>query len=690
MCGIAGFVSPTLDAGAMPEVMASMLSLIHHRGPDDAGYYLDDGIAMGTTRLSIVDLPMGAQPMADPAERYWICFNGELYNHVELREELRGLGRRFRTRSDTEVFVQAWAQWGPGCLPRLNGAFAVAIRDVLTGDLFLARDRFGKRPLFYVEPAPGDGLGGGAPDGRGGEFLFASEMKAFQAFPGFRFELDPHELASTFAVWTPLPDRTPFKRIRQVPMGGYLTVRGGRATPGDYAALELDVPPFTGSEREAAAFVREALRESVELRLRSDVEVGVYLSGGLDSSIVTKLTTDLSSHDVRTFSVEFEDAAFDESSSQQVVASHLGTLHSSIAVSHADIAANFPSAVYHAEVPAFRAAFVPMYLLSRHARDAGIKVILSGEGADEAFLGYSLFRETLLRASWNELSDDERMARLGSLHPELSHFGPANRARLKGLFEQFAVERLPGLFSHELRYQNGRFAARLVERRDEPFADLLALTDATTGYAALSPVRKAQWLEYKTLLPGYLLSTQGERMSLAHGVENRCPFLDPAVVRAAASVNLRFDDGFEEKAILKKAFWGELPESSLTRRKQPYRAPGATVFKEQRPDYLDLLLSDTELRKIDGIDPVFARKLVTKIMATPEAEISTKEDQAFVYLLSTAVLNQQYVLGRGTHRYTAPPPGFTVRTIVDHRSSRRPEPAGQALTEAMPRTGGLR
>ncbi|MET8655947.1 asparagine synthase (glutamine-hydrolyzing) [Streptomyces griseus] len=671
MCGIAGFVSPSLDAGATPEVIASMLSLIRHRGPDEAGYYLDDGVAMGTVRLSVIDLATGAQPMADPSDRYWICFNGELYNHVELRRELRGLGRHFRTRSDTEVVLQAWAQWGPGALPRFNGAFAFAIRDAVSGDLFLARDRYGKRPVFYSDRGSGTG-----PDG---DFLFASEMKAFRAFPGFRFELDPGELASAFAVWTPLPDRTPFRHIRQLPMGSFLTVRGGRVDLTTYAELEIDADPFTGSAREAVAFVRDTLRESVAMRLRSDVEVGVYLSGGLDSSIVTALATELSPHAVRTFSVEFDEAAFDESGSQHVVASHLGSLHSSIAVRGADIAANFPSAVYHAEVPAFRTAFVPMYLLSRHVRDAGIKVILSGEGADEAFLGYSLFRETLLRAAWHDLSDDERMAGIGRLHPELSHFGPANRARLKGLFEQFAVERLPGLFSHELRYQNGRFAARLLKERGDPFADLLALTASTPGYAALSPVQKAQWLEFKTLLHGYLLSTQGERMSLAHGIENRCPFLDPAVVRAAASVNLRFDDGSEEKAILKEAFRGELPESSLARRKQPYRAPGAAVFKEHRPDYMELLLSETELRKIDGLDPVFARKLVAKIMATPSEGISTKEDQAFIYLLSTAVLHQQFAGGRDRGRAGHPEAELKADTIVDLRGSRGPRPAAHAL-----------
>lgn len=656
MCGLAGFVSPSLRADAAPGVITSMLSLIRHRGPDEAGYYLDDGLTMGAVRLAIVDLPSGAQPMADPSERHWICFNGELYNHVELREELRRLGRPFRTQSDTEVALQAWIQWGPACLTRFNGAFAMAIRDAVSGDLFLARDRYGKRPLFYADLR--------------GEFLFASEMKAFRAYPGFRFELDPRELESIFAVWTPLPDRTPFKGIRQLPMGSFLTLRDGHHTLHTYEELEVTAPPFTGSEAEAAAYVRETLRESVEMRLRSDVEVGVYLSGGLDSSIVTKLATDLSSHEVRTFSVAFEDKTFDESGNQHEVASYLGTRHSSITVSAADIAESFPSAVYHAEVPAFRTAFVPMYLLSRHASDAGIKTILSGEGADEAFLGYSLFRETLLRASWHELPEDERADKLAGLHPELAHFGPAHRKHLTGLFQQFSVERLPGLFSHELRYQNGLFATRLLKDRAEPFADALTLVRTAPEYAALTPVQKAQWLEYKTLLAGYLLSTQGERMGLAHGVENRCPFLDPAVVRAAAAVNLRFDDGFDEKAILKKAFRGELPASSLTRPKQPYRAPGSAVFKEQRPDYLELLLSDAELAQLDCIDPAFAKRLVAKIMSTPDAEISTKEDQAFVYLLSTAVLNQQFVMNRESYMGAPSKARLNVRTIADRRVNR--------------------
>ncbi|WP_406012012.1 asparagine synthase (glutamine-hydrolyzing) [Streptomyces sp. NBC_00984] len=654
MCGLAGFLSTSLHSGATTEVITSMLSNICHRGPDEAGYYLDDGIAMGAVRLAIVDLADGSQPMSDPSQRYWICFNGELYNHIELRAELEALGRPFRTdHSDTEVVLQAWIQWGTDCFSRFNGAFAVAIRDAVSGDLVLARDRYGKRPLFYAD--------------HGGDFLFASEMKAFRAFPGFRFAFDPRELATIYATWTPLPDRTPYQGIRQLPMGSVLTLGAGRRSLRPYEDLSFDVPGFDGSEAEAIELIRETLHTSVEMRLRSDVEVGVYLSGGLDSSVVTRLATQLSPHQVRTFSVAFQDKTFDESDSQRLVAEHLGTRHSSVAISGTDITDNFRSAVYHAEVPTFRTSFVPMFLLSRHVRDAGIKTILSGEGSDEAFLGYSLFRETLLRRQWNELPDDERRTRLAGLHPELAHFGPAHQAHLLGLYQQFSVERLPGLFSHEMRYQNGLFAARLLPDGREPFGDLLALVAGTPGYAQMSAVHKAQWLEYKTLLAGFLLSTQGERAALAHGVENRCPFLDPAVVRAAASVNLRYDDGQVEKALLKKAFRAELPEWTTRRPKQPYRAPGSTAFKENRPDYLELLLSDHELAELGFVDQRFARRLVNKVMASPVEEISTKEDHAFLYLLTTAVLHRQFVRGDGSRPGRPSTAALNLRVTVDNR-----------------------
>jgi asparagine synthase (glutamine-hydrolysing) len=329
---------------------------------------------------------------------------------------------------------------------------------------------------------------------------------------------------------------------------------------------------------------------------------------------------------------------------------HLGTAHEALPVTADDIVSAFPDAVYHAEIPAFRTAFVPMYLLSRRVRDAGIKTILSGEGADEVFLGYGLFRETMLRRQWHDLDVEDRKRRIALLNPYLGHFSPEHHGHLLGLYQQYTEERMPGLFSHEMRLQNGRFATRLLrDAPAEPLAPLYDLIAQTPGYDAFSDIEKAQWLEFRTLLAGYLLSTQGERMGLAHGVENRCPFLDPGVVGLAGAVNLRFDGGWLEKDVLKRAF-PELPASVRERHKHPYRAPDSAAFVAGRPDYLDALVSEAELSRIDAIEPRFAEALVRKILTQPPERIGLRENQAFIYLLSFVLLYRRFVLREG------PPP----------------------------------
>ncbi|MBN3725608.1 asparagine synthase (glutamine-hydrolyzing) [Burkholderia sp. Ac-20379] len=632
MCGIAGFLSIDAHPEHAPDTMRRMLAAIAHRGPDGSGYVIDDRLAMGTARLSIIDVKAGTQPISDPGGRYWLCYNGEIYNYRELRAQLEARGCVFHTRSDTEVVLQAWIQWGEGCLEKFNGGFAFALYDRATQELVLARDRYGKRPLFYAR--------------HGSQLLFASEMKAFLAVPGFAFEQDPAQISAILGQWTPLPDQTGFAGIHSLPMGEWLRV----GLRGELASRRYDTLDFAGgapiaSEADAIERIRQALTDSVALRLRSDVEVGVgvYLSGGLDSAIVALLAGQQTGQTLSTFSVEFEDAQFDESPEQQTVAGFLGTRHSSVRVTHGDIVRHFPDAAFHAEVPAFRSAFVPMYLLARHTREAGIKVILSGEGADEAFLGYDLFKETQLRAAWNTLDETQRGTQLGRLYPHLDHYGPQDVAALTGLYGQFAEEQLPGLFSHELRFQNGRFSTRLLNAPGDPFAAIGALCAREPAYAAMTPVQKAQWLEFKTLLPGYLLSTQGERMSLAHGVENRCPFLDKQVIDLAASVNLRFDDGFEEKRLLRMAFRDSLPASVVEKRKFPYRAPESAAFAAHRPDYLEMLLADAELAKLPWLNAKFARALTNKVLTKPAAEISTKENQTFIFLLSMACLNHAFV-----------------------------------------------
>ena len=647
MCGIAGILNPVLCAETLGDDIQRMLSHIGHRGPDGAGYVVDNGFAMGTVRLAILDPASGVQPFGDPTGRYWLCYNGEIYNYRELRTELEARGCRFRTECDTEVVLNAWITWGSDCLRRFNGGFAFAVYDARNREVFLARDRFGKRPMFYAQ--------------RGETLLFGSEMKAFLAVPGFSFEQDPAQIAAILGQWTPLPDQSGFRDIKNLPMGQWLSFRNGELTTHTYADLRFDEGPDVRSEEEALELIRKRLTRSVELRLRSDVEVGVYLSGGVDSAIVATLAKDFATRPVSTFSVEFEDAEFDESEDQQLVSSHLGTHHHAQRITYADIADNTPAAVFHAEIPAFRSAFVPMYILSRRTQEEGIKVILSGEGADEAFLGYDLFKETLLRGSWDDHTDDARRERLKLFYPHLTHYGPEHIAAMTGLYQQFSQEKMPGLFSHELRFQNGLFSARLLKDAGDPFAEISALVAAQAGYSDLSPVQKAQWLEYKTLLSGYLLSTQGERMSLAHGVENRCPFLDPDVFALATSINLKFDDGFSEKRLLREAFRDRLPDKIIDKRKFPYRAPDAAAFAARLPDYLDLVLSETELSGLPFLNAKFAQRLANKVLTKPAGEISTKENQTFLYLLSVCLLNRTFVRREELPSANLPP----LQKVVD-------------------------
>ncbi|HEY9163465.1 MAG TPA: asparagine synthase (glutamine-hydrolyzing) [Magnetovibrio sp.] len=632
MCGLVGMFA--LGSGVQapsPNLVCNMLARIGHRGPDEAGYRIDERAALGAVRLSILDLEGGQQPVSLDEGRWWISYNGELYNYIELREELARLGVRCHSQGDTEVVLRAWMTWGEDCLKRFNGAFAFAIYDRLEGRLVLARDRYGKRPLFYTRA--------------GGRLYFASEMKAFLAVSDISFEFDKDQLASILVQWTPLPEQTGWRDIHQLPMASWMKIESdGSTSIHQYEDLRFSSKLEIKSAEEAAGIVRERLRESVRLRLRSDVEVGVYLSGGLDSAIVASLAVELGLQAPRTFSVEFDDDGLDESAHQKVMADHLGTRHKGLRITDSDIADAFPAAVYHAEVPVFRTAFVPMYLLSRDVHDDGIKTILSGEGADEIFLGYGLFRETLLRRQWNNLDNEERKQRIALLNPYLGHYSQERHGHLLGFYQQYSEERLPGLFSHEVRLQNGRFATRLLhDGPADPLAPLNTLIAHTPGYADFSDIEKAQWLEFRTLLSGYLLSTQGERMGMAHGVENRCPFLDPAVVGLAGAVNLRFDGGWLEKDVLKRAF-PNLPKSVLERHKHPYRAPDSAAFVKARPDYMDALLSQESLSKIDAVDARFATSLVRKILTQSPERISIRENQAFIYLMSMMLLHRQFVL----------------------------------------------
>ncbi len=632
MCGIAGILRLQPRLCCEVSLLSEMLRLIRHRGPDEAGLYLSDDFSMGTVRLSILGGDGGQQPICDEEARYYLSYNGEVYNYIELRKELKSLGYRFLTDSDTEVVLQSWRAWGRDCLSRFNGAFAFALYDCQEKALYLARDRYGKRPLYYLWHK--------------GDVFFSSEMKSFLAIEDYSFEFDLSQLASILTLWTPLTHQSSFKGIEQVSQGCCTKISSEGLTKSRYHQLNFQSRYSISCESEAVEAVNDMLREAVKLRLRSDVEIGVYLSGGLDSSILSAILADKVGQNFKSYSVAFEDDEFDESSDQQTMVTHIGSHHRTVKISNRSITDNFPEAAFHAEVPVFRTAFVPMYLLSKAVSDDGIKVVLTGEGADEVFLGYNIFKETLMRSKWNILSDEEKLDRLSQLYPYLKHYNETSKSDLLGLYQQFSTDRYPGLFSHELRIQNGLFSKRLLKESAEPLVAIQELIGEQPNFSSLSQIEKAQWLEFNTLLQGYLLSSQGDRMSLSHSVENRCPYLDPNIVELSSEINLKFDDGRDEKYLLRKAFEKVLPSKIASKRKYPYRAPDSKAFVSEQPDYLEHLLSEAELRKMDILNSKFCCSLTNKIMKSSPDKISTKENQTFIFLLSLCLQHQFFVKKR--------------------------------------------
>ncbi|MFN0305850.1 MAG: asparagine synthase (glutamine-hydrolyzing), partial [Burkholderiales bacterium] len=409
MCGIAGIWSPSKEAGPRVEELQRMVAALHHRGPDAEGTRIDGPIGLGHARLSIIDLEGGAQPLANEDHTIWVVFNGEIFNYVELRERLVAQGHCFRTASDTEVLVHLYEQHGDDFVTHLNGQFAIALWDGPRQRLVLVRDRVGIRPLFHTRI--------------NGRFAFASEVKALFALPSVPRALDAAALASTFSYWSVLPPNSIFEGVLSLPPGHRMIVDGDGSTIERYWDWPFaGASTLVGSDQSCADDLRSLLIDAVRLQLRADVPVGAYLSGGLDSSIITTIIRNHTNAPLRSFSLTFEDAEFDEGAYQRELARHLSTDHSSMCATRSAIGAAFPRAVWHAEAPMVRTAPTPMMLLADSVRAAGYKVVLTGEGADEAFGGYDLFKEAAIRRFVARQPDSQwRGALLGRLYPYLAN-----------------------------------------------------------------------------------------------------------------------------------------------------------------------------------------------------------------------------------------------------------------------------
>jgi asparagine synthase (glutamine-hydrolysing) len=644
VCGICGIV---VHQGAEPPgraLLERMIGRMRHRGPDGSGWYRDSRAALGHTRLAIIDVDGGAQPLCNEDGTLWITFNGEIFNYVEIAEELTARGHVLRTRSDTEVIVHAFEQWGESCFERFNGQWAVALWDSRARRLVLSRDRMGVRPLYLAWS--------------GGTLLFASEIKALFADPGIVRRLDPAGLAETFTFWCPVAPRTPFAGVDQLEPGHLAVLEDGKLARRPFWTCAF---PRAGEEEvqdlgRNGELLRERLVAATRLRfLRSDVPVGAYLSGGIDSAVTAAIIAGYTGAPLTTFSLRFTDPEFDEGSYQQEMAARLGTDHRDVHVSAADIGRVFPDVTWHAEHPLLRAAPAPLFLLSRLVRESGFKVVVTGEGADEVLAGYDIFREARVRQFWSRDPSSKRRDRIVELlYPWMERSPGAAPSFARAFFSRNLDPADPAL-SHRPRWDSTAALWSLlapdlrascgVHRVDEA---LLARMPAQA--AGWDPLARAQWLEMVTLLPGYILASQGDRMLMANSVEGRFPFLDRDVVDFANGLPARHKLlALDEKHILKHEFAGLLPPSILQRPKQPYRAPdAASFFADPRPDWVDEALSPRALAGAGVFDPASVALLAQKCNRACGERMGNTDNMRLLAVLSTQLLHGAFIAGDGS------------------------------------------
>lgn len=665
MCGIAGIWARRGGTPPSRRQLAAMAASLRHRGPDGFGLYLEGNLGFAHARLSIVDLDGGSQPMPNEDGTVWTVYNGEIYNHGELRESLTRRGHRFRTRCDTEVLVHGFEEWGDSFVERLNGCFAFALWDGPQRRLLLGRDRMGIRPLFWTEH-----------DGR---VLFASELKALRA-AGVPARFDARGLGQAFALWTTVAPRTVLEGVHELPPGHVLPIgRDGGVRPRRY----WDLPaPVSRGERltdpdRAGEELRALLSDAVRVRLRADVPVGAYLSGGLDSTVISGLTRGVVDQGLETFSIAFENQAYDESDSQRAATRALGTRHHRIEVGHEEIARAFPEVVALAEKPFVRTAPVPLYLLSGLVRQLGRKVVLTGEGADEVFGGYDIFKETKIRWWWSRQPDSRiRPSLLSKLYP----FAPGADRRARAFFEAFYRQGIEHpddpCFSHRPTWRNGHRMLVLLtpELRDElGQADLAqdVVDAAADGLNGRNPLERAEYIEMKVFLAGHLLASQGDRMSLGHSVEGRYPFLDHRLVEFGQRLDPRLKlQGLNEKWLLRRAHRDLLPESLLATPKRPYVAPNVDPFvRGPGRELAGDALSETAIRRTGLLDPGAVRRLLEKAWS---GELATeREAMALVGALSTQLLAEAWRRDSGVDPDSLDLEDFPVRSPAPEKEHSR-------------------
>jgi asparagine synthase (glutamine-hydrolysing) len=627
MCGIAGW----FNSSENKIQLEAMLQCLKHRGPEGTGYYQSELVSFGNTRLAFVDLPTGQQPLSNESGTIWLTCNGEIFNHLELRQQL-AQRHTFKTNCDVEVILHLYEEYGIQGFTLLNGQYAFAIWDTLKQEFILCRDRLGICPLFFTFV-----------DER---LYFASEIKAFLSVEDIKPEIDLETLQAIWTLWTSLPQKTLFKNIYEVLPAHYIILKAGERVAPQKSYWQLDFNEKNWSEDSALETFMELFDNAVRIRLQADVPIAAYLSGGVDSSLIAAFASKYAS-ELHTFSIAFQHPDFDESKQQSIVANHLGTKHHVTRYTADDLASALPKMVWHTELPQLRAGPISMLLLSQSVNQHHFKAVLTGEGADEFFMGYDIFKETAIRRFMSR-KPESSLRRL--LVQRLYSYLP-DRDKLRGLeivLQEDLEQSGHPFFSHSFRWKNtarlqGYFLPEIRAEFSYYQTEEHLLEIMPSSFSEWSWSAKAQTLEIITFLTPYLLASQGDRVAMANAVEGRFPFLDHRLVEFANSlpINLKLRSLKKDKYVLRKVAAKFLPAEIAERPKFPYRAPIQDIFRSKAFADSEELLSEDNLKATGLFSTQAVHKLLKKVK--DDKVLSEMEQMALMGIVTTQSWHHSFI-----------------------------------------------
>lgn len=620
MCGICGIFDMNSQQRINGAVVEKMADTLFHRGPDGKNHFTRDNIGLGFTRLSIIDLSGGMQPLFNEDQSLVLVCNGEIFNYIELREELTARGHVFKTHTDVEVLLHLYEEKGPGFLNLLNGQFSFAIFDFKRRQLFCARDHFGVLPFHYTVV---DGL-----------FIFGSEIKAILQHPLVKREVDLVGLDQVFSFPGLISPRTMFKNIKSLENGHYLLIKpGGDIEDREYWDVvypEKDNMPENKGEKYYVGKLEELITRSIQLRLRSDVPVGLYISGGLDSSIISLMTQGLTPDQNRySFAIDFLEKEISESKYQRIIANRIKSKHHEILFRFSDISNRLHKAIYHCECAIKESYNTCSLALSEAVRAQDIKVILTGEGSDEFFAGYVGYRFDKLRqmqpkkiTATTPYEDELRRQVWG----DENFFYEKNKYEFRQTRKDLYSQGINEIFSDQVDCLN-HFVVnkqRLANRDN---------------------LQRRSYLDYKLRLADHLISDHGDRMAMANSVEARYPFLDKDLIEFAATVPSDFKlMDFDEKYIVKRMAEPFLPKEILKREKFGFVAPGSSYLLKRDIEFINDLLSYDTIKRQGYFNPDTVEKLKKKYTEDGFSLNVPFDSDMLIIVLTHGILLEQYQL----------------------------------------------